>query len=93
MRYFIKKKKNVNECDCGGASAPMSTLNNVGGVGNPQPAQACAMTAAEQSSQSCIGSGDKFGSAAPVSTQEPKKKRKYVLKRKPNPIKADKLKY
>lgn len=93
MKYYIKKKKNVSECDCGGVTAPMSTLNNVGGVGNVQPAQACAMTAAEQSSQSCIGSGDNFGGTAPVATQETKKRKKYVLKHKPNPIKADNIKY
>lgn len=69
MPVILRKKKTVLECDAGGVSAPMSTVNNVGGVGNAVPAQIAAMTATEQSSPVAIGSGDLFGAAASVSTQ------------------------
>ena len=68
MSVLVRRKR-LQECD-GGMSV---------GVGNPAPAQTTAMTAVDQSSASCIGSGDSFGSqVGPIAT----KKKTYRLRRK-----------
>lgn len=60
--YVRKKKRKIDECDCGGCiGAPMSNVANTVGVGNVVPASMAAMTGAEQCSPDCIGSGDNFG--------------------------------
>lgn len=68
MSVLVRRKR-LQECD-GGMSA---------GVGNPTPASSAAMTAVDQSSSSCIGSGDSFGSqVGPMAV----KKKTYKLRRK-----------
>jgi len=69
---FIKKQKNkISECDAGGVSSPMCTLDNVGGMGNPIPP-----------SENSLGSGDSFGKVVgPVSTKSSNKKFKLIRKR------------
>lgn len=52
-----------------------------GGVGNPCPPGMAATTAAEQSSNSCIGSGDNFGGNAKIATQSKIKVRKRTNKK------------
>lgn len=52
-----------------------------GGVGNPCPPGMAATTAAEQSSNSCIGSGDNFGGTAKNATQSKIKVRKRTNKK------------
>jgi len=74
MRYY---KHKINECDCGGVCAPIQTVNNTIGIGNPTPPQMAATTGAEMTDPRCIGSGDKFGSSS-----EPKKRKKPKFKRK-----------
>lgn len=51
VKVRIKKSK-INECDAGSCavSAPMTTLDNVSGMGNPIPP-----------SENSLGSGDSFG--------------------------------
>lgn len=93
MTVYIKKKKAVSECDGGAGCAPLTGLADVNGMGNPQPAQAAAMTAVEQSGAACIGSGDNFGGGLPVATQGVKKKRKFKLKKTPDVTRADNIKY
>ena len=44
MSVLVRRKKRITECD--------------GGMGNPTPASSAAMTAVDQSSAECIGSGD-----------------------------------
>ena len=62
------KKSKINECDTGGVSAPMTTLNNVGGMGNPVPP-----------SENSLGSGDSFANIPfGMATQ---KKHRYKLKK------------
>lgn len=59
MSVKLRKKKRgaqVKECEAGG-------------VGNPAPASMAAMTAADQCSPACIGSGDNFGQVAPVASK------------------------
>lgn len=64
------KKSKINECDAGGVSAPMTTLNNVCGMGNPVPP-----------SESSLGSGDNWGGNIPFGMATQKKPR-YKLKKK-----------
>lgn len=72
MPVFIRiKKSKINECDAGGVSAPMTTLNNVSGMGNPVPP-----------SENSLGSGDSWGNI-PFSMATQKKPR-YKLKKKVN---------
>jgi len=73
MKYFFLKTK-VNEDAMGGVSTPMSTLNNTAGMGNATPASSAAMTGAQQTGSSCIGSGDNWGGNS--YTQKRKKKKK-----------------
>lgn len=62
------KKSKINECDAGGVSAPMTTLNNVEGMGNPVPP-----------SENSLGSGDSWGNMPfGMATQ---KKHRYKLKK------------
>lgn len=78
MRCY--KRKSINECDGGSIGAGMmACLSNTGGIGNPVPAQISASGAADQTSPSCIGSGDKFGCGNDLSFI---KKRKYKIKKK-----------
>ena len=59
MSVLVRRKR-LQECD-----GVMSC-----GVGNPTPASSAAMTAVDQSSQSCLGSGDSFGSqVGPMATK------------------------
>lgn len=67
MSVLVRRKKQIKECDCG-----MSI-----GVGNAVPAQSSGMTGAEQSSNTCIGSGDSYGFTSPVSTKSILKLRKH----------------
>ena len=78
MSVIVRRKKIIKECDggaVGGAvqgmpSAPMNTLYNTGGMGNPVPP-----------SEHSAGSGDNFGNIiSGVSTQVGPKK--YKLRRK-----------
>ena len=55
MSVLVRRKKRITECD--------------GGMGNPTPASSAAMTAVDQSSAECIGSGDAFGFNMPMSTK------------------------
>lgn len=81
-------KKIVNEDAMGGVSSPMSTLNNTPGIGNAIPASSAAMTGAQQSGTSSIGSGDKWGGDS-IYTQNGKlkktKKRKKLKESSINP--------
>lgn len=62
------KKSKINECDAGGACAPMTTLDNVSGMGNPVPP-----------SEGSLGSGDNWGNIPfGMATQ---KKPRYKLKK------------
>lgn len=83
MSVLLRKKKIVKECDAGGASAPMATVNNVGGIGNAVPAQMAAMTAADQCNPASIGSGDRFDNVGKVATQTsaPKKAKKIKFRK------------
>ena len=86
MSVTVRRKKVIKECDggscTGGVSAPFNTLNNTGGVGNPQPAQMAAMTAAEQSSPAAIGSGDNFGNIISKKPATQAKPHKFKLRKK-----------
>jgi hypothetical protein len=53
----------------GGVSTPYSTLYNVPGVGNVQPAYLAATTGAQQSSPLAKGSGDKWPALLPMALQ------------------------
>lgn len=78
MKHY--KRKSINECDGGSVGAgTMANFSNTGGIGNPVPAQISASAAADQTSSSCIGSGDKFGCVNDFSFL---KKRKYKIKKK-----------
>ena len=69
MAVLVKrKKKAIKECDAGAR-------------GNPCPSGQAAATAAEQSSNSCIGSGDSFGSSAKMAVQSKIKVRKRLTKK------------
>jgi hypothetical protein len=63
-----RKVQRLKECDAGG-------------VGNPYPPGIAATTAAEQSSASCIGSGDNFGGTTKIATQSKIKVRKRTNKK------------
>ena len=69
MAVLVKRKKKViKECDAGA-------------MGNACPPAQAATTAAEQSSNSCIGSGDTFGSSAKMAVQSKIKVRKRLTKK------------
>jgi len=55
------RAKFIKEDAMGGVSAPMTTLANTPGAGTTSPASIGATTGAQQTSQSAIGSGDKWG--------------------------------
>jgi len=78
------RAKLVNEDSMGGVSAPMSTMANTPGMGNAVPASTAAMSGAQQSSGSSIGSGDMWGDG-PIYDQNGKltstKKKKRVYKK------------
>lgn len=59
----------LNEAAQGGVSSPYSTLYNVPGVGNAQPAQQAATTGSQWYSQDSQGSGDKWPALLPMSLQ------------------------
>ena len=67
----------VKECD-----GCMTTAMDINGVANPVPPGASGMTAAEQSSNNIIGSGDAFGKTQKIATQtQPKRKKvKFIRK-------------
>ena len=50
-------------------------------MGNPCPPGQAATTAAEQSSNSCIGSGDSFGGSAKMAVKSKIKVRKRLTKK------------
>ena len=69
MAVLVKrKKKAIKECDAGA-------------MGNPCPPGQAATTAAEQSSNSCIGSGDIFGGSAKIAVKSKIKVRKRLTKK------------
>ena len=85
MSVTVRRKKKLEECDggcTGGVSAPFNTLMNTGGIGNPQPAQMAAMTAAEQSSPAAIGSGDNFGNIISKKPATQAKAHKFKIRKK-----------
>ncbi len=85
------KAKFIKE-DLGGVSTPMSTTYNTPGVGNAQSASMAAMTGAQQTSHSAIGSGDKWGNSLGTYTQKGKlKKKKTKSKKKSKKHKIKKL--
>ena len=66
MTVLVKRKKKViKECDAGA-------------MGNPCPPGQAATTAAEQSSNSCIGSGDSFGYSAKMAVKSKIRVRKHL---------------
>ena len=69
MTVLVKRKKKViKECDAGA-------------MGNPCPPSQAATTAAEQSSNSCIGSGDLFGCSAKMAVKSKIRVRKRLTKK------------
>ena len=63
-----RKKKVIKECDAGT-------------MGNPCPPGQAATTAVEQSSNSCIGSGDTFGGSAKMAVKSKITVRKRLTKK------------
>ncbi len=59
----------LNEAAMGGVSSPYSTLLNVPGVGNAQPAAQAPVTGAGFASDAAKGSGDKWPALLPMSLQ------------------------
>jgi hypothetical protein len=59
----------LNEAAMGGVSSPYSTLYNVPGVGNAQPAAQAPTTGAGFASDAATGSGDKWPALLPMSLQ------------------------
>ena len=59
----------LNEAAIGGIGSPNTTLNNVPGVGNAQPAAAAPTTGAGFASDAATGSGDKWPALLPMSLQ------------------------
>ena len=59
----------LNETAMGGVSTPYSTLYNVPGVGNAQPAASAPTTGAGFASDAAKGSGDKWPALLPMSLQ------------------------
>lgn len=82
MAVKLRRKKMIEECDggAGGASFPMQTVCNTGGVGNAVPAQMAAMTAADQCNPTAIGSGDLFGVSSKMNTQSTHPKKRHRVK-------------
>jgi len=65
-----KKFKEVINEEMGGVTAPGATLVNTPGMGNAVPASTAGMTGAQQTSDTTIGSGDKWDtSIGPPATQ------------------------
>lgn len=78
--------KRVNEDAMGGASAPISTLNNTPGMGNAVPASSASTSGAQQTSTSSIGSGDNWSSVKTYAqNKRPKKKKRKVQEDSINP--------
>jgi len=84
MKYFFVKTK-VNEDAIGGVTTPISTLNNTTGVGNAVPASSSAMSGAQQTDSSVIGSGDKWD-GNDIYNQNGKLKKKKVEEENINPF-------
>ena len=59
----------LNEAAMGGVSSPYSTLYNVPGVGNAQPASQASTTGSQFYSPDTKGSGDKWPALLPMSLQ------------------------
>lgn len=59
----------LNEAELGGVSYPYSTIYNVPGVGNAQPATTAGTTGAQQAAAAAKGSGDKWPALLPMALQ------------------------
>lgn len=76
-----EKFEEALEEEMGGVSAPAATLVNTPGVGSATPASTAAMTGAQQTSSSSLGSGDKWGDGS-IYDQNGKLKNKKKKKKK-----------
>lgn len=73
----------ITECDGGCIqTSSVTNLSTVNGIGNPVLPTQSAMTGAEQSSNSCIGSGDKWDGFSKNPEHKKSNKKKYVVGKK-----------